>query len=317
MRLVTTDLQEAIAAVSSVYCPHDVKVLESNRGIDAMLEASSASRQRVVTLRYAAPVKIDAGTFENLLLFMTCVEGAAEATQGRQSVAWGRGKTLPLSPNVSSQLTFNRQFWQSSIRLDKDFVEDLCARLINRPLDVPLRFRLTPFSARLEATWQRALRMVRDFDSPELAMAPHAWKRFEEFLGMLVLEAHPHTFSDVLKNGSSAADPRLVREAEHLMQTGGVSLTVSEVAKALRVSLRSLELGFREARNMTPTEAHRRIRLAAAREALLNPAPETSVTSVAMSCGFVHLARFSGYYQQLFNETPRQTLRRSRGRDAS
>ncbi len=315
MRLVTTDLQEAIAAVSDVYCPHDVKVLESNRGIDAMLEASSASHQRFVSLRYATPVRIDAGTFENLLLFMTCVEGAAEATQGRHSVEWGRGRTLPLSPNISSQLAFNRQFWQSSIRLDKAFVEELCARLINRPLDRSLRFRLVPFGAHLETTWQQALRMIRDLDTPELALAPHAWKRFEEFLGTLVLEAHPHNFSDVLKNEASAADPRLVREAEHLMQTGGPSLTVSEVAKALRVSLRSLELGFREARNTTPTEAHRRIRLAAAREALLNPTPATSVTSVAMSCGFAHLARFSGHYRQLFNETPRQTLRRSRGRD--
>ena len=157
MRLVTTDLQEAIAAVSSVYCPHDVKVLESNRGIDAVLEASGASRQQVVTLRYSAPVKIDAGTFENLLLFMTCVDGDAEATQGRHSVQWGKGRTLPLSPNVSSQLTFSRQFWQSSIRLDKDFVEGLCARLINRPLDVPLRFQLSPFSRELEAAWRRAL----------------------------------------------------------------------------------------------------------------------------------------------------------------
>jgi hypothetical protein len=151
MRLVTTDLHEAIAAISSVYCPHDVKVLD-NRGIDAVLEASGDSRRRVVTLRYSAPVKIDAGTFENLLLFMTCVDGAAEARQGTHSVEWGKGPTLPLSPNVSSQLTFDRQFWQSSIRLDKNFVEDLCARLINGPLDVPLRFCLTPFDADLEVT---------------------------------------------------------------------------------------------------------------------------------------------------------------------
>lgn len=79
------------------------------------------------------------------------------------------------------------------------------------------------------------------------------------------------------------------------MRTSGASITVSEVAKALRVSLRSLELGFRQARNMTPTQAHRQIRLKAAREALLNPTPSTSVTSVAVSCSFPHLARFSSY----------------------
>ena len=313
MRVVTSDLQEAIAAVSDVYCPHDVKVLESNRGIDAVLEASGAVGRQVVSLRYAAPVKIDAGTFENLLLFMTCVDGAAEATQGRHSVQWGKGRTLPLSPNVSSQLTFDRRFWQSSIRLNKDFVEVLCSRLINRPLDVPLRFRLVPFSAELEAAWQQALQIIRGCDGQGLAAAAHAWKHFEEFLATLVLEAHPHNFSEILKQESSVADPRLVREAEHLMRTGGPSITVGEVAKSLRISLRSLELGFRDARRMTPTQAHRQIRLSAAREALLNPTASTSVTAVAISCGFPHLARFSSYYQLAFGESPSRTLRRCRG----
>ena len=313
MRVVTSDLQEAIAAVSRVYCPHDVKVLESNRGIDAVLESSGAAGRQVVTLRYAAPVKIDAGSFENLLLFMTCVDGNAEAIQGRHAVQWGKGRTLPLSPNVSSQLTFDRHFWQNSIRLDKDVVETLCSRLINRPLDVPLRFRLTPFSAELETAWRQALQIIRGCDDQGLALAAHAWKHFEEFLATLVLEAHPHNFSEVLKKESSAADPRLVREAEHLMRTGGPSITVSDVAKSLRVSLRSLELGFRDARKMTPSQAHRQIRLSAAREALLNPISSTSVTSVAISCGFPHLARFSSYYQLTFGETPSQTLRRCRG----
>ena len=313
MRVVTSDLQEAIAAVSRVYCPHDVKVLESNRGIDAVLESSGAAGRQVVTLRYAAPVKIDAGSFENLLLFMTCVDSNAEAIQGRHAVQWGKGRTLPLSPNVSSQLTFDRHFWQNSIRLDKDVVETLCSRLINRPLDVPLRFRLTPFSAELETAWGQALQIIRGCDGQGLALAAHAWKHFEEFLATLVLEAHPHNFSEVLKKESSAADPRLVREAEHLMRTGGPSITVSDVAKSLRVSLRSLELGFRDARKMTPSRAHRPIRLSAAREALLNPISSTSVTSVAISCGFPHLARFSSYYQLTFGETPSQTLRRCRG----
>jgi AraC-like DNA-binding protein len=314
MRVVTSDLEEAITAVSHVYCPHEAKVLESNRGIEAVLESSGVACRQVVTLRYAAPVRIDAGTFENLLLFMTCIDGTAEATQGRHLAQWGKGQTLPLSPNVSSQLNFDRRFLQSSVRLDKDFVEVLCSRLINRPLDFPLRFRLTPFSPALESAWRQIAQMIRDCGSREFVFAAHAWKHFEEFLGTLVLEMHPHNFSDVLKRESSATEPRLVREAEHLMQTGGSSITVSEVAKALRVSLRSLELGFRDTRNMTPTQVHRQIRLSAAREALLNPTASTSVTSVAMSCGFPHLARFSGYYQLTFGESPSQTLRRCRSR---
>src|ERR1700677_2515077 len=51
MRVVTSDLQEAITAVSHVYCPHEAKVLESNRGIEAVLESSGVACRQVVTLR--------------------------------------------------------------------------------------------------------------------------------------------------------------------------------------------------------------------------------------------------------------------------
>jgi AraC-like DNA-binding protein len=312
MRVVTSDLREAIAAVSGVYCPHDVKVLESNRGIDAVLEAHPGSRQQIVSLRYSAPVKIDAGRFENLLLFMTCVDGSAKATQGRHSVHWQKGRTLPLSPNLPSQLMFDRRFWQNSIRLDKAFVEDFCSRLLNRPIDQPIRFELTPFSQPLELAWQQAVQTMQIVQSAELVPSSTALRRLEEFMAALILESHPHNYSELLRNETTSADPRIVREAERLMKSAGPDISIGEIARELRTSLRSLELGFREARNMTPTQVHRQFRLEAARQALLDPTETTTVTSVAVTFGFLHLARFSQYYQSMFNEAPSHTLRRSK-----
>ena len=312
MRLVTRDLDKAVEAVTSVYCPHSVKVLESNNGIDAILETSARTQQQAISLRYSAPVQINACNFDDLLLFMTCVDGAAAARQGPHSAEWIAGSTLPLSPGLSSQLVFNRQFWQRSIRLERRFVEDVCSRLINRPLDKPLRFGLSPMAPKLEKTWQRTTALGVDIDKQEAALPPHALHRYEEMLALLVLEWHPHNFSNALERETSATVPRLVREAEHLMRTGHFDLTVSDIAATLRVSLRSLELGFREARNSTPMQIHRQIRLRAARETLLNPGLGTSVTSVAFSCGFAHLSRFSRYYRAEFGELPHMTLRRGR-----
>jgi AraC-like DNA-binding protein len=309
MRVVTSDLREAIAAVSGVYCPHDVKVLESNRGIDAVLEAHPGSRQQTVSLRYSAPVKIDAGRFENLLLFMTCVDGSAKATQGRNSVHWQKGKTLPLSPNLPSQLMFDRRFWQ----IDKAFVEDFCSRLLNRPIDQPIRFELTPFSQPLELAWQQAVQTAQLVQSADLIPSSTALRRLEEFMAALILESHPHNYSALLRKETTSADPRIVREAERLMKSAGPDISIGEIAKELRISLRSLELGFREARNMTPTQVHRQFRLETARQALLDPTDTMTVTSVAVTFGFLHLARFSQYYRSMFNEAPSQTLRRSKG----
>jgi AraC-like DNA-binding protein len=312
MRIATSDLREAIAAVSNVYCPHDVAILESNRGIDAELEASSGRNAHSVKLRYSTPVKIDAGHFDNLLLFMTCIDGSAEATQGRNSIHWERGATLPLSPNLPSKLSFDRRFWQSSIRLEKSFVEETCCRLLNRPLDRPIRFDLVPFNAHLEMVWQQAVQTLRSLGSADLPAGSAALVRLEEFLALLILESHPHNYSTPLTKECMSASPRLVREAEQLMISAGPNISVSKVAKELRVSLRSLQLGFREVRQMTPTQVHRQIRLQHARKALLNPTSSTTVTSVALSVGFVHLARFSEYYQTAFKEPPSRTLRRSR-----
>ncbi len=97
------------------------------------------------------------------------------------------------------------------------------------------------------------------------------------------------------------------------MKSAGPNISISEVAKELRVSMRSLELGFRDTRNMTPTQVHRQFRLQGARQALLNPTESTTVTSVALTFGFLHLARFGHYYQSMFNEAPSHTLRRSKG----
>ena len=96
------------------------------------------------------------------------------------------------------------------------------------------------------------------------------------------------------------------------MRTGGNELTVSVIAARLGVSLRSLEAGFREYRRTTPLQRLRAIRLERVRQNLLTPESRTSVTSAALESGFVHLARFSGYYKAAFGESPAQTLRRSR-----
>jgi len=138
-----------------------------------------------------------------------------------------------------------------------------------------------------------------------------------EAVAALVLARHPHNYTDDLRRLSGAAAPRIVREAEYWMRTGGSEISVSKVAARVGVSLRSLEAGFREWRQSTPTQYLRKIRLEAARGELLAPSDSTSVTSVALGNGFFHLARFSAYYRVAFGETPGQTLRRSRFRRGS
>ena len=313
-RVSSSSPEEFAKAVSRVYCAHSAVLSRANGTIPAILEIKL---RRAATgrwsLRYGTPVKVDAGEFPRLMLMQTCLDGSGSAQQQGTLVPLRKGETLPLSAGLSTQLEFDARFAQRSVRLDIDRLESHCARMLNHPLDRGLRFELRPFSAPLEKAWTEAVNLVMGYAGMGLVLPAAAAASLDDFLISLVLTQHPHNYYDDLQLPVRALPPRLIREAEHLMKTGSSQLTVSEIAARLHVSLRSLEAGFREHRRMTPLQRLRSLRLERVRANLLIPQPSTSVTSVALECGFLHLARFSGYYKAAFGESPAPNLlRRSR-----
>jgi AraC-like DNA-binding protein len=311
LRMRTGDLDEAIDAVSRLYCPHAVRVLGGDGTVSSELHARNACGLQVVDLGYSAHVRIDAGDFDDLMLIMSCIGGSASGKQGRSRSAWSLGQTLPMSPGVRSVLDFDAQFVQRSIRIDVDAIEDICARRLGHALDRPLRFALQPFSAELERSWQAATQLALDYAASDVRLPAPASNAFKEFVFSLLLDLAPHNYSEDLKAPHSLAAPRLVREAERLMRDASGLVSVHEIAGALGIGVRSLEAGFRRWKDETPIAFMRRLRLAAARERLSAPGA-TSVTTVAFELGFFHLPRFSQYYRAAFGELPSETLRRRR-----
>lgn len=314
LQVQTSDLAEAIQLVSEVYCPHEVQLRGSNCGVNSRLEVMRGGAQPLVSLRYSAPVRIDAGDFHQLMLMMSCSAGSAIAQQGSSISSWWRGQTMPLSPGLGSLLDFDGEFAQTSVRLDVARMEALCSRRLNRPLDNPLKFDLHAFSDELEKAWGQVLDLILTYERIGVVLSPAAAANLDEFMMSLVLDMHPNNYSDVLQMPHPLAAPRVVREAERLMRTGGANLTISQIASALGVSVRGLEAGFREWRKATPTQYLRKLRLETAHAELSDPSEMTTVTDVALGNGFVHLSRFAAYYRTAFSESPSQTLRRAQSR---
>jgi AraC-like DNA-binding protein len=311
-RLETSSLDEIVKAVSGIYCPHFATLRERRTGVRAILQVMGSSLQPIVELRYGASVRVDAGRFPRLMLLQGCLSGSGSATQAGITAPCRPGQTLPLSAGVSTQLAFDAHFAQRSMRLDVARLEALCSRMLNHELDRPLRFALHPFSEPLEKTWSHAVDLIMAYGSMTAALPAAAAIGLEEFVLSLLLQNHPHNYTDDLQRRTRPAAPRLIREAEQLMRAGDSALTASRIASHLGVSLRSLEAGFHEHQRTTPTSRLREIRLERVRKQLLAANESTSVTSVALENGFLHLPRFSGYYRAAFGETPVATLRRNR-----
>ncbi len=89
-------------------------------------------------------------------------------------------------------------------------------------------------------------------------------------------------------------------------------ITMADLVAACGVADRTLQKHFRVFLGLSPLRYFRRLRLAAARESLLNGANSASVTEVAARYGFTHFGRFSAQYRRCFGESPSTTLRRGR-----
>jgi AraC-like DNA-binding protein len=96
--------------------------------------------------------------------------------------------------------------------------------------------------------------------------------------------------------------------AAHLFER----IRLSDVAQALGVSPRIVQLIFAQEAGETLTQYVTRLRLDEAHQRLLRGDVVTNVTQIAMDCGFNHAGMFSAVYRRAFGELPRDTLARAR-----
>jgi AraC-like DNA-binding protein len=247
-----------------------------------------------------------------LFLMMHCASGAASTTQEHRTADWKTGQTMPFSANFDTKLWFDRAFVQKSVRLDMDWLEAQCARWLGYPLLERLRFNLRPFSDELEQIWQRTLAYGWSIEAG-LPLAGAAKAALDEYLLTLLLHHHPHNYSEELAQSVPTPVPGTVRRAERfIIDNASASITVSDVADHLGISLRSLQAGFRQWRETTPNAFLRRARLQLVRDEFLRSGQDANVTTVALRHGFSHLGRFSALYRSAFGEDPSATLRRGR-----
>lgn len=150
-------------------------------------------------------------------------------------------------------------------------------------------------------------------DAP-LRQSPLALASLGNAVTHLILEAAPHRYSDQLATPASLPAPRHVKWAIEFMHAHiSFPISMDDIAAAARVSVRTLQQGFRRFRMTTPMAYLHEIRLTAAHQDLMNANEVQSVADVALKWGFTHLGRFASDYKKRFGVLPSQTLRGGRG----
>ncbi len=199
-----------------------------------------------------------------------------------------------------------------SASLDGDFVRGALAQRFHNLSPVENWVRTLPQSQGGEALRSTVAWLASEFDRPGSPLAREGKPRLHAERLLLGL------FVECLAEIAPAEDDRVlpaseaqVRRAEewidaHLTEPIGVD----EVAAAIGIGVRSLQLSFQRVRAYSPLQAILRRRLERAREILMQAPPGATVTSIIADLGIFELGRFSQRYRTRYGETPSQTLSR-------
>lgn len=118
----------------------------------------------------------------------------------------------------------------------------------------------------------------------------------------------PGVQASLAQSPSGASADCIDRARQYIDAHAGEPIRLGELAHSLGISLRTLQHGFQKRFGCSPSEHLFRCRLDLARARLLAASDTTTVTQIAVECGFVNVGAFANRYFRAFGELPSQTL---------
>lgn len=150
---------------------------------------------------------------------------------------------------------------------------------------------------------------VRHFKTAAMAIR-NASGEITNFIGATVDVTEFKTLEADLREATAAGHLRSVED--YIEANMGQTLSIESLAGVLNVSERSIFRYFKQARDCTPMEFVKSVRLRNAQRMLKQPENGVSVAAVAFKCGFHNLGHFAKDYRIAFGELPSESLSKAR-----
>lgn len=317
---VTSDPDCASERLFRNYTPHRMRVIGPPRDFRMRLRVGWSGSMAL--LRFNTGVELSQVPTGRFILVTTQVSGWSEIDTQGQSFSGGPGLMVVDSARSPVRKRFSADSERLHLRLGTAALDGLYERLTGKAPARPLEFApcIRPETA-MHARWQSVVRMVLSCAAPSAghdsspgpapALPDLLRRQLEETAMLMLLTGHEHSGTEQMAGTPAAPAPRHVRAAEEFMRANaGEPLTLAEIAEAAGVSIRTLTAGFRNFRDQSPMQQLRDIRMAAARDDLLQGPGSGSVADIALRWGFGNFGRFAGDYRRRYGETPSETLQR-------
>lgn len=313
--VMSTDADQVKTMISSMLTPHKLSLLKAS-SLQSCIRHANFGQVDVIRLGYGAHVRIQPDDLVDYYLIQIPQYGQATVRCGAEEVESIPGVASVLSPNSEIDMNWQASNEQIMIKVDRLLLEQTAQDMGMDPMVNGVHFP-AKFECHRSVSWQLMLRYLVDCARNSLSMqrSPLLIRQIEQLVVTTLLGEHPPVLQSGLNRLRSSILPRHIKQVEnYLHEHIDQPINLALLAAQAQVSVRTLQVAFKEHCGVSPMQYLRQLRLERVRADLLTHGDslECSVADIAMRWGFAHLGRFSAAYKDRFGETPSQSLQRLR-----
>lgn len=311
-QLHSTDLDQVQQKIGRVLCAHQLRLHQPHHTLNTDFYYKASPRLGFGRLRYGASVSIHPEPLVDFYLLQIPISGHERIQLSRQHFESNVRSASMINPIDEFNMEHSSQADKLFIRIGKANLEHFYQQHYQHPLVKPLQFSvLQPLHGPTGASlWHLMQWLFAEISQGVLFTQTQSAQRLEDTFLAALLDLWHH--NQPPPSTESTLTPHAIKKAkqfieEHLSE----SLSVQRIATTVGISSRSLYIGFKNYVGLSPMQFVKQQRLARAHQLLRQADPShTSVTHIALSCGFTHLGQFAIDYQQCYSELPSVTLSR-------
>jgi AraC-like DNA-binding protein len=286
---------------------------ELERGIRATAVRSSFAQIGSISVgswRFGSAARVNMWSHGVIALGIS-VAGAGVVTNGGK-----RAETSPLRPTLVSAnrpvtVDYGADLHKLFVRMPVARLREKLSAILHVPVRVDPEFELGNFVSHeaLAGLLELVRVLVVQSGGHGGLLSPLALEQVEEAAMVQLLFAGRHQLTAKLLEQPAEVSEGSVDAAEQFLRANDYRhVPIEELATIAGVSARSLFRSFQTQRGYSPRAFAAKLRLERARRMLANPQADTTVTGVAIACGFANLGRFAHDYWRAFGELPSKTL---------
>lgn len=314
---ISSDIKETRAIIGQGICYHVLEHHSSQkRPVTVHYRSATLSKLTFHEMEYKmhdGEARIFVPDMAHFYLCEINLKGTSHVGQQNGGSLFTAGQIYMANANHSHTKRWETDGQQLIIKIHKTDIDRAIERNTRLPVTDSVIFSNQPqnVTGKVQTLYQMVNLIRRDIDIEHSFFASKAGRGAQELLIDLILSAMPNNYSERLNNQEQQLSPRHIRyAAEYIHSMARQKITLNNLVDASGVSARSLHAGFKKYYNVSPMSYLLNVRLDLARTALKKGSRlTTSVTRVAMNCGFVHLSRFSSTYNKRFGELPSETFK--------